>query len=386
MGNSSFKKFAMLFLILAFLFFTGWQVFLYIQASNDAARGQSDPSTVHISRASEDNVVRRQPTQPPVHYRRPNFEAGIVFPEWTQNGYGSDWQQQLPTIQAQTGARWMEMTVFFSQTADNSTQVGTNSSTPTIQSFTDGIRAARAQGYHVFIVPLMGVDTPAEQWAGTIQFSTYQEEAQWFDSYWQTYKPYVEAATQSGADQLAIGTELVWLQQNAPASLWNTLITRIRSVFPGTLTYDMNWTSIDQPVAHWLSNPQLTVIGVSEYLPLVNDRIRVPPQNIFGLWKTTIKSALDKLAIHLNKPLIISEIGYRNSADTLYHSWLPYSTASPPDPAEQAAACDAALANVISDPHIEGIFFWGWDNVNGFKLSGQPAAQVLNHWYTSPQS
>src|SRR6266567_5469775 len=205
MGTSSFKKFGMLFLLLAFLCFTGWQVFLYIQASNDAARGQSNPSTVHISRASEDNVVRKQPTQPPVHYQRPNFEAGIVFPEWSHDGYGADWQQQLPTIQAQTGARWMEMTVFFSQTTPNSTQVRTNPSTPTIQSFTDGIRAARALGYHVFVVPLMGVDTPADQWAGTIQFSTYQEEAQWFDSYWQTYKPYVEAATQAGADQRAIG-------------------------------------------------------------------------------------------------------------------------------------------------------------------------------------
>jgi hypothetical protein len=95
---------------------------------------------------------------------------------------------------------------------------------------------------------------------------------------------------------------------------------------------------------------------------------------------------LDAFSLQLRKPMIISEIGYRNSADTLYNSWLPYSTLSRPDPAEQAAACNAALANVIPDPHIAGIFFWGWDGVDSFKLAGQPAVGVLNHWYTSPQS
>ena len=135
-----------------------------------------------------------------------------------------------------------------------------------------------------------------------------------------------------------------------------------------------------------MSNPQLAMIGVSEYISLVNDHIRVDPQQIPGLWKTLVKSALDSASINLSKPIIISEIGYRNTADTLYNSWSPYSTASPPDPTEQAAACNAALVNVIPDPHIAGIFFWGWDGVGGFKLSGQPAAKVLYNWYSSPQS
>ena len=385
---SKFKRYVLVFLILALLILTGWQGFLYVKTmSNASLRAGSKSLKVNISQANEDEnkVTWQQPT-PAIHYQRPNFEAGIVFPRWSSDGYGTNWQQQLPTIQEQTGARWIEMTIFFSQATPSSTQVGTNVSTPTLQSLMAGIRAAHALGYHVFIVPLMGVDTPADQWAGTIQFSTYQEEARWFDSYWETYEPYALAAAEAGADQLAIGTELVWLQQYAPRGLWNTLIARMRSVFPGMLTYNMNWTSLNQAAPGWMSNTQLSMIGVSEYQPLANDPVRVDPRNIFGLWKTFIKSALDTFSLHLHKPMIISEIGYRNSADTLYKSWLPYSTLSQPDPAEQAAACNAALANVIPDPYIVGIFFWGWDGVDGFKLAGQPAAGVLNHWYTSPQS
>ncbi|GAC1382207.1 MAG: hypothetical protein NVSMB33_09400 [Ktedonobacteraceae bacterium] len=391
-NNNTIKKYGLLFLMLATVLFTGWQGFLYIEdniahsSSRSLAQSAVVGDNIAISGLSKENIIPRRPTQSAVHYQRPDFEAGIVFPQWTADGYGPDWQQQLPTMQAQSGARWTEMTVFFSQATTSSMQVTTNSSTPTVESFSDGIKAARALGYHVFVVPLMGVDTPAGQWAGTIQFSNYQDEAQWFDSYWQVFQPYVAAAAQAGADELAIGTELVWLQQAAPPALWNTLISRIHSVFPGTLTYDMNWSSLKQPLANWLSNPQLSRIGVSEYLPLVSDRIRVNPNQIFGMWKTIVKSALDNLAIHLNKPVIISEIGYRNSADTLYDSWSPSSTVSPPDPEEQAAACDAALANVIPDSHIAGVFFWGWDGVGGFKLSGQPAIHVLNKWYTSPQS
>jgi hypothetical protein len=384
-GNSIVRQYTIVFLVVAILLFTGWQLFNY--AENRPVHTPPSQTSIVPNRDESQEIRASKPSPwPTTHYERPNFEAGIVFPQWSADGYGLHWQQQLPTIHAQTGARWMEITVFLSQATDNATQVGTSPSTPSVQSFASGVSAARAEGYHVFVVPLMGVTTPADQWAGTIQFSNAADETQWFDSYWHTLQPYVLAAAQAGADQLAIGTELVWLQQNASTALWNTLIARLHSVFPGILTYDMNWPSLGQTLPTWLSNPQLAMIGVSEYIPLVNERIRVDPQQIPGLWKTRIKSALDSASINLKKPIIISEIGYRNTADTLYNSWVPYSTGSPPDPTEQAAACNAALVNVIPDPYIAGIFFWGWDDVGSFKLSGQPATSVLYNWYSSTQS
>lgn len=327
--------------------------------------------------------------QETTYYQRPDFETGIVFPQWTHDAYGPDdpaWQQGLSDIQTQTGAHWIEMTLLFSQPTVTSTQVAASPSAPSVESVAAGISAARALGYHVFIAPLFGVDSPPGAWAATIHFSTYQEESQWFDSFWQAYQPYVEVAAQEGADQVSIGTELQWLEQYVPNSLWEGLIGRVRSVFPGTITYDMNWSSLSLPLPNWMNNQDLAMVGVSEYIPLVDVRTRVEPKDLYALWKARVKSTLDNVAIHLGKPVLISEIGYRNSADALYHPWFPTSTVSPPDPEEQAAACDAALANVVPDTHIGGIFFWGWDGVQGFKLSGQPAVAVLHKWYTSPQA
>src|SRR5262249_22516091 len=103
------------------------------------------------------------------------------------------------------------------------------------------------------------------------------------------------------------------------------------------------------------------------------------------LWKKTGKAALDSFAARLGEPIFISEIGYRDSTDALYHSWEAASSA-PRDPAEQAAACDAVLANILADSNILGSFFWGWDGVDAFNLNGLQAATVIHKYYTSLQS
>ena len=143
-------------------------------------------------------------------------------------------------------------------------------STSTVANFAYGVHFARALGYHVFVTPLVDVNGP-NTWAGSIHLKTYQEQQQWFDSYWQILKPYVTAAAQAGVEQLAIGTEEELLQNNAPDSLWNGLIANIRSVFSGTLTYDTNWTQLQTVPPPWMHNPELKMIGVSGYLSLVAD-------------------------------------------------------------------------------------------------------------------
>ena len=385
MLSTVFKR--LLFLVGGLLLCISTQVFLF--TGGNVLGTRTNPVQLRRVLTTSTSIgtptVALSPTKPTIQYQRPDFQTGIVYPQWNQNSYGPGdptWQQGITDISTQTAARWLEMPVLFSQDSPTSTQVTVGLSTPTIESFVAGIRAARALGYHVFVVPLLGVIGPGT-WAASIEFSTYAQEQQWFDSFWQTYQPYVIAASVAGAEQISIGTEEIWLQQFAPSSLWDTLIARVRSVFSGTITYDLNWSTLNPPFPAWMSNKDLGVIGVSEYIPLTDVRERIDPSMMFPLWRDKIKLLLDNASLSLGKQIVLSEIGYRNSADALYHTWYPESTVSPPDPVEQAAACDAALANVISDPHILGIFFWGWEDVEGFKLSGQPAVAVLHKWYSS---
>src|SRR5579875_193437 len=315
------------------------------------------------------------------------FDRGIIYPQWSQDGYGTldtQWQENIGTMKTQTGAQWIEIPVLFSQAASNSTVVEISPSTPGQQSFAEGIEKAHELRYKVFFVPLMQVRQPGA-WSGSITFTKSEQVQAWFNSYWNTLQPYIAIAAHEHVEQMAIGTELQTLQQIIPERFWNQLITRIRSIFKNTLTYDMNWSSLDQPLAGWLKNPALTYIGVSEYIPLLNSPARIDPKALPALWQQKIKPELDALATKLGKQILLTEIGYRNSSDALYHTWEATSKA-PSDPTEQAAAFDAALSNVFHDSRIAGTFFWGWDDVGRFAIVGQPAVQVLLKWYSLPQA
>lgn len=324
-------------------------------------------------------------SSPDTSIARPDFERGIVYPRWSPDAYGNvdrNWQKGLQAAKSEAASQWIEIPVLFSQNTSHSTQVGSSLSTASVDSFVQGIRTAHALGYKVFFVPLMHVNEPGG-WSGSIQFSSAQDEQTWFDSYWHMLQPYAQAAAANNVEQMAMGTELQWLQQYVPDSTWNQLITRVSSTFKGTLTYDMNWSSLDQTPRAWLKNPALTFIGVSTYIPLSTTATPVDPQTIPTLWHDKIRVKLDALSQQINKKILITEIGYRNSTDALYRTWEATSSA-PTDPQLQATAYNAALSNAFSDPRIAGTFFWGWDDVNRFSINGQPAVQVLNTWYTRP--
>ncbi|HEV7126128.1 MAG TPA: hypothetical protein VGN32_01655 [Ktedonobacterales bacterium] len=330
------------------------------------------------------SAVAQSRPAPVVHYARPDFQTGVVFARWGTNAYTStdpNWAIGLSEIQQQTAARWIEVTVNFFQPASTSTQVEVSRITPGVASLAEGIRTAKARGYHVFVVPEITVAQVG--WSGLIHFSTPEDTAAWFQHYWQVLKPYLQAASAAGADQFSLGTEYQTLEFAAPA-LWNQLIEEAHAVFAGALTYDVNFTSLSDPLHAWMLNPDLTYIGVSEYQPLTHYSQWLDPSILPDLWNTEILSGLDQFAARLGKPVVLSEIGYRNSADALYNPWQSFSK-SPPDPTEQAAAYNAALTNVIGDPYIAGIYFWGW-SIPVFQPNWQPAAKVLRQWYTSPQS
>ncbi len=331
---------------------------------------------------------RDQNTTPVLRMQRPNFQTGMIFPQWGTNAYDStdkNWQVGLNDIENQTSAQWIELPINLYQSSVTSTQVTVSDMTPTPNAVATGIRTAQARYYHVFIVPLLSVGGTLT-WSGSIQFSTTQQMQLWFASYWQALQPYVVAAAQAGAEELAIGTELEKLQL-APAPLWNQLIERVHQIFPGKLTYDLNWSSLYYQIPPWMHNPLLAAVGVSVYIPLTDRPQRLDPAILPGLWQEKIGKLLDSFSIQLTKQVFISEIGYRDSAFALYRPWErdAQAQAEPADPEEQAAAYDAALMNVIVDPHIIGVYFWAW-SVPLFEPNWKPAAKILYKWYTSPQA
>jgi hypothetical protein len=332
------------------------------------------------------SVVTQTPVKPCQSKQR-DFQMGIAFPDWGLTAYGESdtkWLTELPGMQTGTAGCWVEMPILLHQDSLTSTAVVQGDPTTSLPSFSYGIRYAKSLGLHVFVT--IQLQSSGDQpWSAFVNFSNYAQEQQWFDSYWQTVKPYAEAAQKYGVEQFAIGTEYRWLEQNAPASLWNDLISKVSQVFHGTITYDMDWTSLPDSPPSWMRNPILKMIGISSYEPLVNYAVRVDPAKMRSLWAKVAQRDLDNFSITVGKPILLSEIGFPNCQLALYQPWN-YACTAPADQQEQAAATDAALADIIPDERIQGTFFWGWDNARVLNLINVQAASVILKYYKSLQA
>jgi hypothetical protein len=323
------------------------------------------------------------PAATPIPFARPELEAGVAFPRWGTAVYGpadTDWAQGVVQLRQQTGARWLEMIVDFYQNGYDSTNVFAGTGTPTPDNLAAGIVTARYAGFQVFVVPLLTVLNVSNDWGANVHFDDSTRTAAWLDGYWQAFEPYAEAAARAGAAQLSIGHEYGGME-SAPAALWESFIQRVHAVFPGSLTYDLNWSSLwDQP-RPWMRDPLLSYLGISEYMPLTSQPTSLTVEQMSTFWQHTLLPLVDNLSNATHKPIVLAEIGYRNTSDALYQPWV-WHTSAPADPQLQAAAYKAAALAAFGDPHIEGIFFYAWESG---QFNPAPAATVILHdLYLSP--
>lgn len=312
------------------------------------------------------------------------FEQGVAFPRWGTGVYGATdgtWSSAVQSMRARTNARWVGMIVSLDQNGDSSTTVYAGPDTTSPDALYVGILNARQAGLKVFIEPLLNVRNARSNWSGEVSFATEAEATQWFHSYWSAYKPYVEAAKAAGASQIAIAAEYEALEPQYP-DLWLWLTHQVKATFGGTVTYDMNHSSMDKAVPAWMKDPALSYIGVSLYVSLQQSPQPATVAQIEDLWRSNnVLPLLDALSAQLGKPVFLSEIGYRDRSDCLYLPWI-WETGAPADPALQGAAYQVAMTMTASDPHIAGIFFWGWQT--GQFSPGADAIQAMHAAWAHP--
>ena len=325
-------------------------------------------------------AVTATPSNPTV---RQVFEQGVAYPKWGTHVYGvndSSWPASVQSMRDQTNARWVEMIVSLDQNGYSATNVYAGSDTISPDALYVGILAARQAGLNVFIEPLLNVHNESDNWSGWVTFSTAAQAQLWFQSYWAAYQPYVKVAKAAGAGQISIGAEYDTLQTQYPDQ-WKWLTHQVKAAFGGPITYDVNHSLMGQKAPAWMKDPELSAIGVSMYYSLLQAPRDLTVAQIEALWKSTVLPQLDALSAQVGKPVILTEIGYRNASDALYDPWT-WHTRAPADPALQGAAYTAALAMAAGDRHIAGLYFWAWGS--GQFQPAAPAIQALHDAWARP--
>jgi hypothetical protein len=337
------------------------------------------PNATSSAKADLPAISTAIPTATTEPYARPTLQAGIAFPRWVPDSYGpwdKGWTSGLRELKQQTGARWVELVFTLYQDRRTSTFVHRGPFSYTPEDVAAGVVSAHRLGLKVFIVPHLVYGHG--QWGGLVRLSTVRQERAWFESYWLGLRPYLQASAQVDAEQFALGNEYVGLE-SAPAGLWVTLIAQARSIYAGALTYNVNHDALIN--RSWMHDSRLTYLGVSMYRTLMQRPVQVSLSQLHVIWQRDVLPVLNRFSAATSKRLLLSEVGYKNSRDTLYNPWR-HTTSAPLDPQLQANAYEAAVRAVFGDPLIAGLYFWAWSN-DRFAPNGQPAAKVLHRLYLS---
>ncbi|MEV1021540.1 hypothetical protein [Streptomyces sp. NPDC050264] len=297
---------------------------------------------------------------------------GITLPSWYRSDYDSPAAERyLRGIRA-TGARWITLTPTWYQR--RRTDSGMH---PTVESAGDGslrhiTRRAHALGLKVMIKPhvdLTGGGDRAE--------IRPRDRHAWFTAYRRFITHYAELATDTGAEQFAVGTELAGVSGDRAA--WRDVIAAVRDHYARPLTYAANYDEY-QKIHFW---KDLDVIGIDAYWPLAE----TPTGDTARLRRAwaPIRERLAAYAQEQGRRILFTEAGYASQRGT---TTAPYSwtVSRVPAPDEQAAAYRALLDTFDGRSWWAGVCWWMWDDWPdsgetperlAYSPRGKPAEEVL---------
>ncbi len=258
----------------------------------------------------------------------------------------------------------------------------------------EGIRsfAARAEALH------MGIILKPHIWVGSystegqtrseIGYATEDQWHAWESDYRQFMLHYARLAEEIDATMLVIGTELARAALEREA-FWRDLAREVRTLYGGPLTYAANWWGEYEHVPFW---DALDYIGIQAYFELSQD----PDPSVSTLREAWMpyKEDIQRLSRATQRPVLFTEIGYRNVPDAAAKPWRwpsrdEINTVEPADEL-QSRLYDVFFASFWDEAWFAGAIIWKWNahssrraNYLDFSLRGKPAAQVVKKWFTA---
>lgn len=204
-------------------------------------------------------------------------------------------------------------------------------------------------------------------------------------SYTSFIMTYVQLAQEVKAPLFCIGTELEQFIVNRP-KYWNDLISQIREVYTGKLTYAANWDEYKR-VPFW---KQLDFIGVDAYFPVSESKTPTIDEVITG-WQPWKQEMLD-VSEREGKKIIFTEFGFRSVDFTGKEPWVSDRNSGSVNIEAQTNSMQATFQTVWNEPWFAGGFVWKWfiehDRVGGnenpmYTPQNKPAELILKKHFTS---
>lgn len=222
------------------------------------------------------------------------------------------------------------------------------------------IKLAHEAGINVMLKPQ--VYCP-DGWTGGLDFDSDAKWQAWEKDYLKYLMQFVTIAKENKVEMLCIGTEFKISVQKR-AFFWKKLITDIRKVYNGKLTYAANWDEYEM-ITFW---EDLDYVGVNAYFPLTNEK--TPSVTLLQkAWEKPLAS-LQSFYEKNKKSIIFTEYGYLSVDSCAYNGWELEKKVTEMNINEQAQAnaIEAILLTFSQKNWWKGAFLWKWfPNMQGHE-------------------
>ncbi len=323
----------------------------------------------------------------PAYASVPDWQKGVtIYPRWNTDFESSTFQESVKKAKA-TGINYITLHITIYQSNIHSTDIQSGWNTPTDEALRAGINFIHGEGLKVMlkfqVVPYDG------NWSALINPG---DRTGWFTNYGNLLIKYAKIAQETGVEQICLGTELINMTSKYShwqnTQNWLDLIGKVRSNFSGKLTYSANWggsffaketTQID----FWSA---LDYLGIAAYYSLSGDGSVSSLVDSWNFWNRTDISLFQK---KWEKPILFTEIGYKNIYDSYNHPWMWFESGSPA-PEQQARDYEALFLYWDSQPEMAGVHFWNWSsdpNAGGsgdidYTPQNKLAEITMGTWFT----
>ncbi len=226
------------------------------------------------------------------------------------------------------------------------------------------------------------------KWRSNIEMKDEEAWDLWFEKYEATMLGYARIATEIGAAQFCLGTELETTVREKPGK-WRSLIANIKEVYSGKLTYAANWNEEYQQVPFW---DMLDYIGIQAYFPL-SEGLNPTLEELEASWAPFV-SEIKTVSETFNKPVLFTEIGYRSLKGTSKTPWEWAGIShwfSRISKKEQYLCYEAFFNTVWNEPWFHGLHIWEWqgrmtdgDNTS-FSVEYKPAMNLIAKRFSQSQ-
>jgi len=216
---------------------------------------------------------------------------------------------------------------------------------------------AKVSNVKTMLKPHIWLRRSNDKWRSDIEMKNDAEWSKWFESYRSWIIHYAILAEENGIEALCIGTELYQTTKQHPDE-WRAIISDIRKVYSGQLTYAANWYKEYEDIAFW---DDLDYIGIQAYFPLSKNE-NPSKSELIKSWKKH-KKGLEKISKKFNKKIVFTEIGYKNTIDAAKEPWT-----WPQDMDHNIIVSEETQTNCYSalfesfwrEDWFDGLFIWKW--------------------------